>query len=133
MVSDFPKKQKNNDDNLLLKGLITGFVILMLVLVVANFKLYQKKKYLAVQLKNYADELKRIENDNIKLKKEIDNTENIEYIEKVAREENNMKKPGEKVVSFIMPKEAEVNKLQENKSWTAGLASFWQGILGIFK
>lgn len=130
MVSDFPKKQKKEDENLLFKGLVAISIVLIFVLIMANFRLYQKKKDLASQIKNYSDELKRIEQDNNKLKKEIDNTANLDYIEKIAREENNMKKPGEKVVSFILPKDAEVNKPEKNKTW---FASILDGLVSIFK
>lgn len=133
MVPEFHKKQKSGDEGLFIKILTSVFIILLVVLAVANVRLYQKKKDLAKQLTIYSEEIKKIEEGNNKLKKEIANTENIEYIEKVAREENNMQKPGEKVVSFLLPKEKEVIKPEENKSWTAGVLNFWKGILNIFK
>lgn len=131
MVADFAKKQKSGD-KLMLKVLSVLFLCLAVFLIVANIKLYQKKKVLLTQVQNYTDQIKKIQESSKKLQDEIANTNNSDYIEKVAREEANMQKPGEKVVSFIMPQAKPAEKPKDN-SWTAGLSSFWKNVVEFFK
>lgn len=133
MVADFVKKQKGRDSQILLKALAIIFVALAVYLIVANIRLYQKKKELVSEIHNYTEQIKKIEDSNKNLQAEIANTGNTDYIEKVAREEGGMQKPGEKVVSFVMPK-AQTAKPQPVKStFLASLNDFWQKIVDFFR
>ena len=139
MVADFLKKQKREkeDEGLLLKTLSVIFIGLAIFLIISNVRLYQRKQALIKEVENYTLQIKKIEESNGKLKEEIANSDNQDYIEKVAREEINMQKPGEKAVSFILPEEK--SKTEENTNilssnfWTAGFVRFWQGVKNIFK
>jgi cell division protein FtsB len=133
MITDFSKKQKGEDGYFLIKILSVVFVCVAVFLIVENVKLSQKKKELRAQIQDYSDQISKIEESNKKLSNAIANADNTEYIEKVAREENGMQKPGEKVVSFIMPKENTAEKKPESNSFVASLENFWQKIVDFFK
>jgi len=87
------------------------FLIIAVFLIFANFQMYKKRQQLTSQINEYKKEIEELENRSETLKEEIANSDNPDYIEKIVREESDMQKPGEKVVSFIeqnpQPKEAE--------------------------
>lgn len=123
---DFNKKQKSNffSNKLLLKAGGILFLIIAVVLIYADFKIYQKKQELTAQLNNYKKQIEELQKRNETLKDEITNSDNPEYIEKIARDQENLQKPGEKVVSFIMPGQQEN---QENKAEKASGKINWLG------
>ena len=136
---DFSKKQKGkfSAGKFLLKAGGILLLVVAAVLIYADFKIYQKKQELTSQLNNYKKQIEEIRKRNETLKEEIVNSDNPEYIEKIARDQENLQKPGEKVVSFIMPKQQEN---QENKSenffaktnWFSWLSQPWNWIKSIF-
>ena len=126
MVSNFKKNKRRSADKhgwRVLGGmLIVGIVIF---LVIANINIYHKKKEFTAQVVVLQKQIKEIENRNNNLKEGIENNDNQQYIEKVAREELNLQKPGEQAVSFVMPKTDE-GKSNQSKS------SFFQFIINWF-
>lgn len=136
MIADFSKKQNRLQKDILLKALAFVCLAVFVVFAFANIKLYLRKKELSAQIKNYSLQLKKIEDSNKKLEEMIANSGNPDYIEKVAREEANMQKPGEKAVSFVMPEEGQQASLVKKNFWgyfSAGLSNFWQQIKSVFK
>lgn len=138
MVADFIKKQKS-DSGLGKNYLIIIFAIIFILagvfLVYVNIKLHYKKAELMAQIVGYNKEIERIQNNNDNLKDRIKNADNKDYIEKVAREEENMQKPGESVVSFILPGEKPKEPEKETGIWRGflgGMESFWKKVKSIF-
>lgn len=139
---DFNRKQKSNffSNKLLLKAGGVLFLIIAVVLIYADFKIYQKKQELTAQLNNYKKQIEEIQKRNETLKDEIINSDNPEYIEKIARDQENLQKPGEKVVSFIMPgqQENQENKSEKKEnfwsrtSWLGWLSQPWNWIKSKF-
>ncbi len=132
---DFNKKQKRE---LLLRNFwirSAGIFILIvtIVLIVADVKIYLKRKQFQVEVFKYEQRIKELKDRNKKLEEEIANSDDIDYIEKVAREEQNMQKPGEKVVSFVMPQQKieqdSKNYFWENKNWLAEIGKFFAGMV----
>ena len=132
---DFNKKQKRE---LLLRNFwirSAGIFILIvtIVLIVADIKIYLKRKQFQVEVFKYEQRIKELKDRNKKLEEEIANSDDIDYIEKVAREEQNMQKPGEKVVSFVMPQQKieqdSKNYFWENKNWLAEIGKFFAGMV----
>jgi len=116
----FEKKQKRWP--LLLLGII--FLIAAAALIFADFRIYQKKKEYLSQINYYKNQIQQIEAENEKLKQGIENSDDINYIEKVARKELDMQKPGEKVVGFIMPESKTQLQTRQN-FWTANFWASW--------
>jgi cell division protein DivIC len=124
---DFKKKQKTEAS---LKDffLRAGAILIMFVLVflvVADVKIYQKRKGLQAEVAKYEQQIKEIKEKNKELEERISNSDNPDYIEKVAREEQDMQKPGENVVSFVMPEEKPQNEKSETTAndWFDKLAN----------
>ena len=114
-----------------------GIVLLVIVflLIVADVKIYQKKRQLVSKINSYQGQIEGLKNSNQNLQEEIANSDNPDYLEKLAYEQLNEQRPGEKEVIFIMP-EGQTEQTTELKSqWNkfAGwLSSSWQWIKKIF-
>ena len=87
------------------------------VLVFANARMHKKRAELATQVASLENKIQDMQNKNDELKKGIAKSADEQYIEKVAREELDLQKPGEKVYSFIMPEKSEENADQSKKNF----------------
>ena len=122
MVADFQKKQKGELLDRKVVFQIAGVVLLLIfiALLVANARMFQRKRELASQIKEYDRQIEEIQKNNATLKEEIANQDDTDYIEKVAYEQLGEQRPGEREVIFINApdKNAEAGKPQERKDWT---------------
>lgn len=134
MVTDFKNKKKRNPSKqifLVLGGIVIS--IFFVLLIIESIGLHQKKIELAKQVDNLESKILDIKNKNEELKQGFARGDNEEYIEKVAREELDLQKPGEKVFSFIVPasKEQEKNIISKNvldpliKYLPTVISTFW--------
>ncbi len=139
MITDFDKKRKRNFLSgqffLKLGGII--FLIIAAALIFVDFKIYQKKQQLVNQINSYKQQIEDIKKKNESLKEGISKSDDKEYIEKIAREELDMQKEGEKVVSFVMPKqeseeEQKIESFWSMKFWFGWLGESWQWIKNKF-
>ena len=107
MVADFNKKANREffNQNLLFKAVAVIFLIVVVVLIVSDVRIYQKKKQLMAQISNYQKQIADIKKSSQTLKNEIANADDKDYLEKLAYEQLGRQKPGEKEVIFIAPKE----------------------------
>jgi len=131
MLADFKKKKKRNPlkQFLLIFGGILILVLLFL-LINASVKIYQKRIELISQIENLENKIQDIKNKNDDLKQGTLKADDDKYIEKVAREELDLQKPGEKVFSFIIPQLSQ----QENNNNSKNIFQIWLGWIGnIFK
>jgi cell division protein FtsB len=126
---DFHKKGNREffNDKLLFKvvGIILLFIIF--VLIIADFKIYQKKRELMSQISIYQKQIGDIKKSSQTINEEIANSDNIDYLEKLGYEEFNETKPGETEYMFIKPqKKIEVAATPQNglniKSWAGWLS-----------
>ncbi len=131
MVTSFKKKRQVSPAKKL--WIVVGAFALLIccgALAFANFRLYQTKKELNYQIKNLQSKVEDLHSGNEKLQKGISNSQDQQYIEKVAREELDLQQPGEKVVSFVAAEgpqaESGGNKGNALESWLG-----WVG--GLFK
>ncbi|MFH1613329.1 MAG: septum formation initiator family protein [bacterium] len=108
------KKRKNNQIFFLL-----FFSILALLLYLFGFSKngYWEKYKLSQQIKTIKKEIKIIEENNLKLKKEISTLKNNnDYIEEIARQELKMIKPGEIVYKINFENVEKKNKNQRKNT-----------------
>jgi len=101
----------------------SGFLIL------ADFNVYRDRQTLNSQLNDYKNQVQEIQNRNEDFKKRIAQENNNDYVERVAREELDLQKSGEKVVAFIMPPQPKTEAPKQKNLWD-GLTAW---ISGIFK
>jgi cell division protein FtsL len=94
---------------------VTGF------LVAANWKINQKRNDLNAKIESLKKEIQAIEDKNAQLKADVSQGQTQEYLEKVARESLDLKKPGEEVV--VVKPSASTTETANNQEKT-----FWQKI-----
>ena len=126
MVTDFKKKQKSGLSKI---SIVLGGVIILLIiilLVIANIRIYQKRAQFISRIEDLKNKVKEAKNKNTDLKEIISSSDNDEYTERIAREELDLQKPGEKVFSFIRESDDE-NK--ENNIWSKNTFHYWLGII----
>jgi len=137
MIANFKKKQKTDPPpKFFVPALFKLFFLLIIVfLIFENFMVYKERKKLNFQLDSLQAKIREIQNKNAKLKEGIDNADDESYIEKIAREELDLQKQDEKVITFIMPepKQEENTNSSGNflnmKTWLGRFYNSWQWIL----
>ena len=130
MIADFNKKENSDffNDKLLFKTVGIIFIVVILVLVVVDIKMYYKKRELALKLNTYQQQIEDIKKSSQILENEIINADDKDYLEKVAYEQLNQAKPGETIYSFVdSPKETDNTTKSKSfwdiKSWLGGLSN----------
>ena len=113
------------------KKIPTIFILLVLVMLIAffaftNYKLFKKRSTLNSQIDNLQTEIDLVENRNKKLKVTQENMEGDEYIESVARNQLDLRKPGEDVI-VIQKSPASVKNSGEARE------TLWGKFMNIFK
>ena len=108
------------------------FLIVVCVLIFDNIKMWNRKKELVAEIKEYQNQIEEIQKSSQTLKEEIQNADDKDYLEKVAYEQLNQQKPGEKVITFIEPqnpqKDDKAIEGAQKKSWSSWLSGLWQAI-----
>ena len=94
---------------------------ILIFLFTSNLKLSERKAELDSQIISLNKEFQVLEKENQELKAGISQISQDSYLEKKAREQFNLKKPGEEVVAFI--KEDDKKEEEEKKE------NFWERIL----
>lgn len=101
-------------------------MIFSVLLVVANVRIYKKKQQLNAQIQSLENKIAETKARNNELKVGIEKSNDEQYIEKVAREELDLQKPGESVFSFVKPEEEN----QEEKNKQKNIFQAWLGWIG---
>ena len=135
MISDSNKKQKREVFRRVFYfvGAAILFLVASAILIYADVKIYKEKQKLNAQLDGYKKQIQEIQDRNKSLKEGIVQADDSNYVEKIAREELDLQKPGEKVVTFVMPPQQpkEENKQQnafDFKNLTGWLSQAWKNI-----
>ncbi|MFA5877936.1 MAG: septum formation initiator family protein [Candidatus Staskawiczbacteria bacterium] len=138
MVSRFRKTEKREHSSTNVLGIVAAVVILGIVgfLLVTNIEIKGKKDKLNAQIEIIKKQIAALQGKNDSLQEGIASVGDEAYIERVAREELSLQKPGEKVASFILPPQQEEVK-SDTKFWQGGywrqwFGSKWQWVKGIF-
>jgi cell division protein FtsL len=139
MVTDFSKKGNKEFFNkkLLFRTFGILFFVVILVLIIADFKIYLKKAELKSQIADYQRQIEEIKKNNQDLKEQIANADNTDYLEKIAYEQLGQQKPGEKQVIFVEPPQKTETVLDQQNfwnvnKWTGWFGGFWQWIKSKF-
>ena len=136
MVADFNKKQKGKTHSDKLAFQIAGilFLVVVVALIFADIKIYQKKKELALQIENYKKQIASIQKNSQTLKDEIANSNSADYLEKIAYEQLGEQKPGETEYIFTSPdkKTQAPSNLPSQNFWTSWISQFWNWLKSKF-
>ena len=125
MVADFNKKWNREffNDKLLFRVLGVTFIIIIFALIIADFKIYQKKKELAAQVDAYQKKINDIKKSSQTLKDEIANSDNPDYLEKIAYEQLGQTKAGETEYIFITPEKQPEEATKPQNFWDNFISS----------
>ena len=87
----------------------------------------QSIKYFSIkkEINNLEKEIKNLEEENLELTSSIEYFESDFYKEKEAREKMGLKKPDEKVIMIMAPKESAVAQEQKIKMSIPNLSKWW--------
>lgn len=110
----------------LIISIFFGAIAIAIVVFLAstNWKIYQKRISLESQAAVLKKQIGDLEQKNTELNKNLSYAKSDEYAEKVARDQLDLKKPGEGVV--VVEKEpSQNNKEEQNPSW-------WEKLKSIF-
>lgn len=120
------KNKKNysiNKEIILTRFLAVVLLILGLFLAFSNIQMARRRNELLSQSEKLADEIDRLQktSDDLTLINDISGTQ--DYIEKQARENFQLQKPGEKVIAIIPAQDKKENDSENNQE------SWWQSFL----
>lgn len=134
MIADFSKKRNRefSGKKFLWKAAGILFVLIALFLIFTDYKMYQRKKDLALQVESYQKQIDAIKKSSQDLKDKIANSDNIDYLEKLAYEQLDRQKPGEKQVIFITPQEKPKEEARPESFWTSWFSGIWSWIKNRF-
>lgn len=134
MVASFSKKRKEDffSKKLFLQLAGISLVAIVIVLIWSDINIYQKRKGLESQIELYQNQIESLKKANKDLEDKIVNSDNIDYLEKIAYEELGEQKPGEKGVIFIAPKEQLEKSEEPKRFWTGWISNTWNWIKSKF-
>lgn len=119
MIAKFKKNKKQREgENIFLSTLI-GLLVLLIIgfLIFQNIKISLKKNRLTAEVENLKRQIEELERKNQSLKAGISQAKDEEYIEKIAREELNLKKEREKTVAFVLPDNKNLKEKKKDSGW----------------
>ncbi len=134
MIANFKKKEKGKFSwsNFLFQGVAILLIFIAVVLIIIDFKIHKRREELTLQVNFYQKQIEQLEKGNQKLKDEIANADNIDYLEKIAYEQLGEQKPGEKAVTFIAAEEGPKEAIGPENPWTGWLGGVWSWIKSKF-
>ena len=132
MIADFHKRanRKFFNRDLLAKTIGVIFLVVIVVLIIADIKIYQKKKELDTEINNLQKQIVDIKKSSQTLKDEIINSNNPDYLEKIGYEQLDMTKPGETEYMFVKsPQKMGASSSSKPTNWFFGA---WQWLKSKF-
>ena len=124
------KKKKYQKTRKIISSIIVISIVTFFVgfFIYTNWKIGKRRAELSATISRLQKEVIVMEERNSNLIERKEKTESIEYAEEVAREQLELKKPGEEV--FVVQKEpAEDNTTipeEQKPSWWDNIKSIWQ-------
>lgn len=115
----------------LFQGVGTIIIIFLAILVIADVRIYLKKHELVSQIDSYKKQIEEIQKSSQTLKEEIANSDNPNYLEKIAYEQG-MVKAGEKEIIFMAPTPGPTPGPAKQNFWAASLGQLWNWIKSKF-
>ena len=126
MIAKFSRFRKKKTSSLFLI-ILTGFSVVAAVvfLIILNLRINQERAKLQSEIENLAGELQKSQLEREELLSKISKAQSEDYLEKIARQDLNLQKEGEKVVAFVIEEKAKEEEEEEK--------SFLQKFFEIFK
>lgn len=93
--------------------LMISFIVI--ILIISCFNIFQKRTNAEKELKTLNNEIDQLSREKDLLNFTLEETYSEEFLERIAREELGMQKPGETV--YIIKKETSEDEKEENKNY----------------
>lgn len=95
-----------------------GLIFVLVLLILGNLKLIQERKSLSLEVEGLKNKVEGILQEREALQSKISQSQSPDYLEKIAREDLNLKKEGEKVVAFpVVEQEQKGIDTEEEKNF----------------
>ena len=126
MIAVYKKKKKvGSFKNVFLPALLALFLLLIVgFLAWTDIKIKQRREDFLSRIGELKKEVQILEKKNEELKAKISQSGSKEYLEEVAREQFNLKAPGEEVV--VVSKEKKEEEIKEEEKQPQELKSWWE-------
>jgi len=112
--------------------IFNGFLALVILVLIgllgySNWQMFQKRRDVKAELKQLDRKLNALQEEKATIQVSI-NQEDDQVVEEIAREQMNLKKPGEKVIDIKKPEQKEQKEQQQRKWWQKWLnkIQFWK-------
>jgi len=107
-----------------------GLLLFAAFLALSNFKINQKRTEFNSRLQILAPKIQDLKKRNQELEEKISEIPTEDYLEQVAREKMNLKKPGEEVVVIKKEQESPTSSPKEKnnfgpQNWLDPVRNFW--------
>ena len=132
MITSYKKKKKTDSfKNIFFPVLLALFLLLIVgFLAWTNIKIKQRRENFLSRIEEFKKEVQILEEKNEELKAKISQSGSKEYLEEVAREQFNLKAPGEEVV--VVSKEKKKEEVKEEESQPQELKNWWEWLKSKF-
>lgn len=120
-------KKKKNVKKLISSSLFGITVLAVIIFLVStNWKINQRRRELIKKADLLEQQVNELEQKNKELKEKKAEAESVDYLEEAAREQLDLKKPGEEVVVIQKEEEEEEEEVREEEmSWWEKFKSIW--------
>lgn len=132
MVAKLRKKRRVQSSQNRTGIIVFGIVFLLIIgfLVVTNITIYKRRVLLRERIETVSRQIQELKGEKSTLQEEILTAESQERLEKTAREQLNLKKPGEEVVVIIREQEQKEEEKEEEKKASWNPKNWWGWIKG---
>lgn len=111
--------------------IIIPLVFLVIFLSIGNLKMYYKRQNIKVEFEYFKNQANQIAQQKEMLEARILESQMPEHLERIAREDLNLQKIGEKVVAFPITNDNSTTSVTQPSASQA--TGFWKGFFNFFK
>lgn len=129
MIAKKNKKVKSIITDLKRKLAIAGFAVLIIVLLNANIKIWQEKQKAEKELQKVEESIEDITKEKDNYNFQLGKSDSEEYLEKVAREDLGLQKPGEQVIVIKKQEDSQNTGGNENAGFMQKVFNWVKGLL----
>ena len=119
MVSRFKKNKKRNSKRDIFFSIFLGVLLVLVIgfLINTNMKISRRRAELTNRITTLKQEIGILEEKREELKEKVSQAGSEEYLEEVARDQLDMKAPGEEVVVVTKKEEEKEEEEKEKRGW----------------
>lgn len=129
MIAKNNKKVKGIFNDLKRKVILGGLIFLVVFMLYTNIKIIEERKRAEKELIKIEEQIQDKQKEKDKYNFELGKSNTEEYLERVAREELGLQKPGEQVIIIKKQEEEGGAEQIKNKSFIEKIFDWFEGLL----